>query len=99
MLLDDFNANRSLYYVDPSTDVITSKDWGSVLSKAPECTPQNPSPSMQDLQMDADLGSSFVDMNADCRPDILLQSLGENHQRVQEFYLYSNDGFCLVSKQ
>jgi hypothetical protein len=99
MLLDDFNANRSLYYVDPSTDKITSKDWSTVLSKAPECTPKNPAPGMQDLVIDADLGSSFVDMNADCRPDILLQSVGENHQRVQEFYLYSNEGFCLVSKQ
>jgi hypothetical protein len=99
MLLDDFNANRSLFYVDPSTDKITSKAWDSVLSKAPECNPKNPAASMQDLLMDADLGSSFVDMNADCRPDILLQSLGDNHQRVQEFYLYSNEGFCLVSKQ
>jgi len=49
--------------------------------------------------MDPELGSSFVDMNADCRPDMLLQTVGDAGQKVQEFYLFTNDGFCLVQKK
>ena len=43
------------------------------------------------------LGSNFIDMNADCRPDLLLNSVGDGAQKQQEIYLYTNDGFCLVN--
>lgn len=42
--------------------------------------------------------SSFVDLNNDCRPDLVLES-DENGKQYLEFYLSTDSGFCLVSIQ
>ena len=40
-------------------------------------------------------GGAFIDLNMDCRPDLLIES--ESQQgRTHEIYFFTDDGFCLV---
>lgn len=38
---------------------------------------------------------AFIDLNMDCRPDLVIESIGEEG-RVLEIYFYTGEGFCLV---
>lgn len=40
-------------------------------------------------------GGSFIDLNMDCRPDLVLET-NESGKRVVEIYYYRDNGFCLV---
>jgi len=42
------------------------------------------------------MGSSFIDINADCRPDLLLNTVGNNATKKHEYYIWTNKGFCLT---
>ena len=49
------------------------------------------------LLLDPERGSSFLDLNADCRPDMLLISINEKStKRYFETYLYTDYGYCLI---
>jgi len=90
---------RACYYIDrndnnkmthrPFSELLNTKDTTHCLSQS----------NVDGFTLNPYLGSSFVDMNADCRPDLLFNSLGDGAQKQQEIYLYTNDGFCLVNVQ
>ena len=42
--------------------------------------------------------SAFIDINRDCRSDIILESVDENGQRWLEFYYYMNGGFGFIKE-
>jgi hypothetical protein len=42
--------------------------------------------------------SAVIDLNMDCRPDLWVESINANGQRVAEMYFLQQDGkFCLVA--
>lgn len=44
-----------------------------------------------------DKGSSTLDINGDCQPDLVLESTDRTtNNRYMEFYMHTADGFCLV---
>ena len=44
--------------------------------------------------MNPDQASNFIDLNADCRQDLLLSST-KNGDVFQEYYMFTDEGFCL----
>ncbi len=47
-----------------------------------------------------DRGSTFLDINGDCQPDLVIESTDRtNSNRYIEFYMYTADGFCLVDSK
>jgi hypothetical protein len=57
----------------------------------PSCKPPGSNP------LSTEYGGAFIDLNMDCRPDLLVESF-TSLGRSQELYLYTDKGFCFVKQ-
>ena len=93
-MLGDTDAKRWVYSYDSENEILVKEDFESLLNK----NNQKCRATGSDLGylIDEDHGSSFIDMNADCRSDLLIVSKDpKDGQRYHEVYMYTDDGFCL----
>lgn len=98
LLIDDGQGERFLYFNDfanTATKGFKKIKFTEILNQQnPKCLQ---STQTQDKFMDPQASSSYIDMNADCRPDLLLITLNATNQRFHEYYLLTDHGFCLIN--
>lgn len=93
MLIDDITHKRSLYYAQKGDKAFKSISFDKIL--ATDNVKCKGNGDTQGLSIDAQIGSTFIDLNADCRPDLLLVS-EKAGERYHEYYIFTDSGFCLT---
>lgn len=98
LVVQTANDKRSVYYMSEHGS-LESRDFDSFMVKSgnPRCLGQD----QVSAQMMSDTkASSFIDVNGDCIPDLVIESVDRfNGRSYLEFYLHTDQGFCLVSNQ
>lgn len=86
---------RLLFSYDRRTLTVISKKFSDLIDiNCPMCLNMS---SINDLTLRTIGTNAFVDLNLDCRPDLVLESFGPSNQKHLEFYMYQNTGkFGLV---
>ena len=54
--------------------------------------------STDDKILSNDKGSSVIDFNGDCKPDLVLETVGGTTNYL-EFYITTDTGFCLIEQK
>ena len=47
-------------------------------------------------RMSKENAGAFIDLNTDCRADLVVETIGTRGTRCHEIYLFTDEGFCLV---
>lgn len=82
------DSNRKVITLSKDNKIQIS-EFDSILS--PDC----PKLQIQNL-LSFEYGGAFIDLDMDCRPDLLLETHGSSG-RTQEVYTYTQKGFCFGS--
>jgi hypothetical protein len=103
LLINTKSGTRMVYWMEDSS-TIKSKDFSTFVADdqmpgASRC--QNYSQVGTEKILHPDKASSFLDINGDCAPDFVLQSMSKtsNQKDYLEIYLYMTEikKFCLVA--
>lgn len=89
---------RTYYFYNPSTSSYSSELFSTMVVDRTFNTGCNSFDQIKGKLLSTSRASSFVDLNNDCRPDLVLES-DENGKQYLEFYLSTDSGFCLVAIQ
>ena len=96
ILVQETEADRVVYSFHRDKDhklVQKKQPFEDFISKDSKCIPYS---KVRDHNIMSDQnGGTFIDLNMDCRPDLLVEGIGQNG-RVHEIYFFTDDGFCLV---
>jgi hypothetical protein len=99
LLVQDSKNNRKMYYVEKDGE-IKSKDFGDFMYKGsnPKCMSLSQT-STQEFSNTK--GSSSIDINGDCIPDLILETVdtSSGNKHYLEFYIATNEGYCLVDNR
>lgn len=79
---------------DPKREWVV-ESWKEIMSKKSECQSID---KVSGNTLSENFASSFVDINLDCRGDLILETTKDN-RRYNEFYYFLDDGFCFVGAQ
>lgn len=82
---EDIQDNRKVLTLTKENK-IQIQDFKEFLS--PDC----PGPTVYNY-LSSDFGGAFIDLDMDCRPDLLLETHG-SVGRIQELYVFTEKGFC-----
>lgn len=92
LLMQD--KERLLYFYDRENDTFTAKKFNDIIDQ--ECENCVDLSNINDKIIPAAYTSAYMDINRDCRADIILESVDENNNRFLEFYYYMNSKFGLI---
>lgn len=95
MIVQKTENNRVVIHVNKSQDgsnLIQERPFKEIMSTAKGCRSPD---EVKFNKLHNDFGGAFIDLNMDCRPDLLIEGFSQ-HGRVHEIYFYTDDGFCLV---
>lgn len=94
----DENNPRQVFYFDSGSNSFKGASFNNFMADTKLSTACMSLDQVKFHQISQKKASSFVDLNSDCRPDLVLEST-EGNTSYLEFYLSSDNGFCLVSIQ
>lgn len=100
LLIQSEKDKREVYFINKDGD-LTHKNFNEYMYKGsnPKC--------MNSVQVNTQVmsnvkGSSAVDINNDCIPDLVLETVdtsASDNKNYLEFYLATNEGYCLVDNR
>lgn len=80
---------RVLHYYDKSASVFKTKNFKDILDE--NCSGCTPLSEIDNKFIPAVYTSAFIDINRDCRADIVLETRDNSDKRYLEFYYYINN--------
>lgn len=89
------NGKRVVYYFDKDTAKFEKKDFSDLLDK--DCNNCMNTDQISNKVIPAVYTSAFIDVNRDCRADIILETKDKSGNRYLEFYYYMNSKFGLIN--
>jgi hypothetical protein len=98
VLLQVNQGTRTVYYYNLGTTAWVAAGFNTFVADPKVGTGCNDYAQVSTHMISNKKASSFVDLNSDCRPDLVLES-NDGDKPYLEFYLASDNGFCLVSIQ
>ena len=98
ILMQTEKDKRLVYYID-SNGNLQNKNFNDMLYKGSSTACQN-SDQIKLKYLSNTKASSTIDINGDCIPDLILESVDfSNNKNNLEIYLSTSSGYCLVSLQ
>lgn len=98
ILLQADKDTRKVYYYNDAKN-IESKSFTDFMYKGSSSMCQD-SDQIKMKTLSNTKASSTVDINGDCMPDLILETIDEsNSKAILEFYYATKDGLCLVAVQ
>jgi hypothetical protein len=99
LLVQDTNSKRMVYFMG-SDQNLQSKDFSDYMIKSsnPKCM----SLDQTNTQVLSNTkGSSTIDINGDCSPDLVLETVdtSSGNKNYLEFYISTTAGYCLVDNR
>jgi hypothetical protein len=98
VLLQVSQGTRTVYYYNVGTSAWVGAGFNTFVADPKVGNGCNEYSQVSTHMISNMKASSFVDLNSDCRPDLVLES-NDGDKPYLEFYLASDNGFCLVSIQ
>lgn len=99
-LLVQAEKDKRLVYSISSAGNLENKEFSSYMYKGsdPKC---NPLDQTNTQILSNTKGSSAIDINGDCVPDLVLETVdtSSGNKHYLEFYIATKDGYCLVDNR
>jgi hypothetical protein len=99
-ILQTSSSERLVFYMDGSKNLGTMPFTNLLVTGNSNCLNYQDNVVNSQNQLDSRRGSHFIDINGDCQPDLILQTLDKNENQYMEFYYaVGTTGFCLVQSK
>ena len=100
LILQTERDKRTVFFLNPENKNVESKSFNDLMYKGSQPACQN-SEQIRMKYLNNAKASSTIDINGDCIPDLILETLdaGTNDKPNLEIYLATPNGFCLVAIQ
>lgn len=100
IILQTERDKRVVFYINPDNKNVENKSFTEFMYKGSQSACQN-SDQTRMKYLNNLKASSTIDINGDCIPDLILETLdaGSNDKPYLEIYLSTPNGFCLVALQ
>ena len=96
-LLVQASEKQRLVFTMSDKGTLDSQDFSNFMQSGTDSRCQNLT-STDDKILSNDKGSSVIDFNGDCKPDLVLETVGGTTSYL-EFYITTDTGFCLIEQK
>jgi hypothetical protein len=96
IILQTEDKKREVFWIDDNKNIVR-KEFSELFYKGSNPACQTPD-QVKFRILSNDKASSTIDINGDCIPDLVLESVESDTQtKYLEFYLATSTGYCLLS--